>query len=97
MSKNFPGSARKYDIYLALEEPVPVSRVLFQGPHRFVIREEFTRKAWEAERALAPETTGRDEPGVSTASDQPTDKRDRIQPMPEVAPQFKYFYGADWL
>jgi len=99
VSKNFPLTARKYDLYVALDEAVEVGRVLFAGrKRRFVIKELMSREAWDAERAIPPQGDPKGRwLGPGKCDDKPNDESLSYNPSAGIPEECKFFYGADYL
>jgi hypothetical protein len=99
MSKSFPASARKYDLYIATDEKLEIGRVLFNRNGRFVVRETYTREAWERARAVPPEEGPGRLLGVFPCDGQPrtVDELNFQGDTRNWPDNVNFFYGADYL
>lgn len=89
---------RRYDGYVASDEPTALKRVLFIGNRKMVVREEFSREDWDSERALPPRipgmqrVRGRFDAGLNGPVPEP-----EFDNSPVPGGHLLYFYGVDWL
>lgn len=89
---------RRYDGYIASDEPAELKQVLFVGKRKMIIREEFLRRDWDAERALPsripgiPRFRGRFDAGINGPVADP-----QYDNSPAPGAHHCYFYGVDWL
>ena len=103
MSKSFPLSARKCDVYVAFDSPMQIGQVFYVGTkRRLVIREAFSRDAWDAERAIPVDPGSVWSPGrycgivQGESFSQPAKSEPEVV-TGEVPAQLTYFYGADYV